>query len=99
MVGLCSKTYIGETESGSFKYSCKGINKRLGAHPMQKYSKVLKTGECESSVNKGFRVKGDDVYSYVEERIGFSYFYCKRLVSDDGVHTSPLNVTLSPWDV
>ena len=37
------------------------------------------------------------MYTYEEKRQGLSYFYCKRKVSADGVHTSPLAITLSPW--
>jgi hypothetical protein len=32
------------------------------------------------------------MYTYLQERAGFSYFYPKRKVWDDGVSTEPLDI-------
>ena len=36
------------------------------------------------------------MFTYTQERRGFSYLYCKRKVLDDGIHTVPLDITLCP---
>ena len=36
------------------------------------------------------------VFTYTQERRGFSYLYCKRKVLDNGIHTIPLDITLCP---
>ena len=37
------------------------------------------------------------MFSYKQERKGFSYFYIKRRVLKDGVHTVPLDIVLCPY--
>ena len=37
------------------------------------------------------------VFTYTQERRGFSYLYCKRKVLEDGIHTQPLDITLCPF--
>ncbi len=95
MVGLCSKTYVvkGDTET---KFSSKGISKRFVENPLDLYKSVLSTENPRSGLNKGFRVRNNTMYSYTQRRCGFSYFYCKRRVLDDGINTVPLDVVLCP---
>ena len=77
-----------------YKYSSKGVSKRHLTAPMTKFRTVLKTRKAQSGVNRGFRVRKNDVFTYIQERRGFSYLYCKRKVLSDGIHTEPLDVTL-----
>ena len=79
-----------------FKFSSKGVSKRHLKAPMTKFRHVLKTHKAESSSNHGFRVRDNTIYTYTQERRGFSYFYCKRKVLDDGINTIPLDITLCP---
>jgi len=41
-------------------------------------------------------VRNNAVFTYTQERRGFSYLYCKRKVLHDGIHTAPLDITLCP---
>lgn len=79
-----------------FKFSSKGVSKRHLTAPMTKFRRVLKTRKAQSGCNRGFRVRNNAVFTYTQERRGFSYLYCKRKVLDDGVHTVPLDITLCP---
>ena len=79
-----------------YKFSSKGVSKRHLKAPMTKFRRVLKTREAQSGSNRGFRVRGNAVFTYRQDRRGFSYLYCKRKVLNDGVHTVPLDLTLCP---
>ena len=79
-----------------YKFSSKGVSKRHLKAPMSKFRRVLKTRRAQSGTNRGFRVRNNAVFTYNQERRGFSYFYCKRKVLDDGIHTAPLDITLCP---
>ena len=96
MIALCSKTYVIE-KNGQYKLSCKGVNKKSISEPKAVMSKVLKDQIKQSSINRGFRAKDNTMFTYTQERVGFNYYYCKRKVEDDGIHTSPLDLTLTPW--
>jgi hypothetical protein len=78
------------------KFSSKGVSKRLVKNPLNIFKKVIRTGKPASGNNKGFRVRNNGIYSYNQTRCGFSYFYCKRRVLDDGIHTVPLDIVLCP---
>ena len=90
-VGLNSKTYYcwGEEKD---KYSCKGISKKNNTIKKDTYLRVLKTQESESGENRGFRVLKNRVLTYAQFRVGFSYFYPKRCVLEDGISTIPLDI-------
>ena len=45
---------------------------------------------------RGFRAHNNGIATYQQERNGFSYFYCKRRVLDDGVCTVPLDLEMCP---
>ncbi len=79
-----------------YKLVSKGVSKRGVKNPVYIYRRVIKTQERQSSVNKGIRLYDNDVYSYAQNKSAFSYFYIKRCVSDCGINTSPLNLTLRP---
>ena len=90
IIALCSKTYFcfGEED----KFSCKGINKRTNAVTKEKYMDVLLSKKSGSGTNRGFRTVDNQVFTYFQERCGFSYFYPKRRVLEDGVSTAPLEI-------
>jgi hypothetical protein len=96
MVALCSKTYIVSNEDGC-KFSCKGINKGgLGKDLIDTYKHVLTSGESKQGDNTGIQQRGIYLFTYNQTRCGFTYFYCKREVLEDGIHTKPLNIVLKP---
>ena len=78
------------------KFSSKGVAKRLVKNPLSIFKGVMRTRKPVSGLNKGFRTRNHRIYTYEQMRCGFSYFYCKRRVLDDGVHTVPLDITLCP---
>ena len=89
-VGLNSKTYYC-WGSAKDKYSCKGISK-INSINKDKYLNILKTKQRDSGVNRGFRMVKNLVLTYSQFRDGFSYFYPKRKVLADGIHTVPLEI-------
>ena len=73
----------------------KGLNKRTiedcGDGSMAKYRKFLDEFINVTSSNRGFRTVHHSGATYEQTRKGLSYFYPKRIVDSDGIHTSPLN--------
>ena len=55
------------------------------------YKDVLFKNKIESGVNRGFMVYKNSMFTYNQERNGFSNYYIKRKVLEDGVSTIPLN--------
>ena len=45
-----------------------------------------------TSNNGGFRTNNHYVATYEQVKKGLSYFYPKRIVETDGIHTLPLNL-------
>ena len=95
MLALCSKTYFADGEQGS-KFSSKGIQKRAVKDAAGIMTKVLETKQSASATNIGFRARDNTMFTYTQERAGFSYFYCKRKLQPDGIHTEPLDLVLTP---
>ena len=93
MLCLCSNMHCCY-DSQSQKNSSKGLNKRSlessGYGPMSKYRKVLEEALNVTSINCGFRVIDHNVGNYEQTKNGLSYFYPKRIVQEDGIHTRPL---------
>ena len=79
-----------------YKFSSKGVSKRHLTAPMTKFRSIWKTRKAQSGFNCSFRVRKNVVFTYTQERRGFSYLYCKRKVLPDGIHTEPLDVNLCP---
>lgn len=78
------------------KFSCKGISKRFVGSPFYTFKQVLKTKQYGKGMNKGFRARNNAIYTYQQERFGFSYFYCKRQVQANDVDTKVLDIELCP---
>ena len=97
MIALCSKTYILKQKDDKYKFSSKGINKNALTSPFDTYKKVLESRLPHSALNQGFRAHNNTICTYEQRRAGISFFYCKREVLADGIHTKPLKITLSPW--
>jgi len=94
---LCSKTYCCyDKQTNKYKFSSKELNKRTledcGDGPMSKYRKVLAEAVNVTSTNRGFRTIQHSVATYEQTKKGLSYFYPKRIVEEDGIHTKPLNL-------
>ena len=93
MIALCSKTYMCyDKETDVVKFSSKGLNKAFLDEPQQKYRRVMDEQTSLTSINRGFRTVKNAVRTYELRKKGISYFYPKRIVHNDGIHTSPLNL-------
>ena len=95
MISLCSKTYFLQCKDHT-KLSCKGLNKINVKDPGDIFFDVLHKQAARSGNNMGFRVVDNAMFTYKQERASFSYFYCKRLVLNDGIRTKPLSIILNP---
>ena len=97
IIGLCSKTYI--VKNGSdYKFSSKGISKKKVKNPILIFENVLKTQKPGVGTNIGFRAKDNTIFTYTQDRCGFSYYYCKRKIADDGIHSEPLDIVITPFN-
>ena len=47
---------------------------------------------------KNLRANGNAIFAYKQSKTGFGYFYCQRQVFDNGINTTPLDITLSQRD-
>lgn len=92
IVALNSKMYYCFGTKEKDKFSCKGINKRHNDVKKDLYLEVLQTKRPHSGENKGFRVKDNQVYTYSQLKTGFTYFYPKRKVLQDGIQTTYLEI-------
>ena len=94
---LCSKTYCCyDITSNKPKFSSKGLNKRVLEQscdgPVEKYRTVLNEKVNITSNNRGLRTNNLSVATYEQVKRGLSYFYRKRIVGTDGIHTQPPNL-------
>ena len=97
MLCLCSKTYCCyDVTSNKLKFSSKGLNKRVleqsGDGPLEKYRRVLNDKVNVTSNNRGFRTNNHFVATYEQVKKSLSYFYPKRIVETNGIHTPPLKL-------
>ena len=95
MLCLCSKTYCCyDKQTNKHKFSSEGLNKRAleecgDGGPMRNYGKILEEAVNVTSTNRGFRTIQHSVATYEQTKKGLSYFYPKRIVEEDGIHTKP----------
>ena len=97
MLCVCSKTYCCyDRKSDKITFSSKELNERVledsGDGPMSKYRRLLDEATNLTSTNRGFRTVNHMVATYEQIKKRFSYFYPKRQVQDDGIHTKPLHL-------
>ena len=97
MLCLCSKTYCCyDNKSGKMKFSSSGLNKRIleksSDGPMEKNREILDETINLTSTNREFTAINRMLATYEQTNKGLSYFYPKRQVQDDGIHTKPLNL-------
>ena len=82
---------------GVEKTALKGRNKKFVSQSLEKCKQVLTCSQPLSSTNKSFRVYNNTIFTFEQEKAGFSNFYCKRELKDD-VYTKPLDLVLSQWE-
>ena len=59
---------------------------------MSKYRKVLQGAVNVTSTNRVFQTIQHSFATYEQTEKGLSYFYPKRIVEEDGIHTKPLHL-------
>ena len=97
MLCLCSKTYCCyDVTSKKRKFGSKGLNKRVleqsGDGPLEKYRRVVNGKVTVTSNNRGFRTNSLSVATCEPFQKILSYFYPKRVVETDVIHSQPLNL-------
>ena len=97
MLCLCSKTYCCyNSVTNKTKFSSKGLSKSVleenSDGPLQKYRRVLDDAVNIASTNRGFRTMNHQIQTYEQTKKGLSFFYPKRIVDGDGIHTTPLMI-------
>ena len=96
MVCLSSKSYFCKGgENVQSKYACKGAVKRQNNLKLDDYANVLETKRAKMCENTGFQPlqipnSQHSMFTVAQHRQALSYIYCKRIVHDDGITTSPL---------
>lgn len=97
IVALNSKMYsIHNVDKDESKFSCKGVSKKNFSHPTEMYKSVLQTKETNSGSNTGFRLIKSSIMTYIQRRASFTYYYIKRLLLPDGIHTTCLDIEPTP---
>ena len=98
MIALTSKCYFadsgGEAEAklggeGVKKFSCKGVSRRQNKMNWERYKNAL-FGSLDKARNIGFRKRDNHIVTYEQSKLGLSAYYDKRIVHEDGIHTSCL---------
>ena len=97
MIALTSKCYFadnGDSEAGTSqesipKFSCKGVSRRQNKMSWERYRNAL-FGALDKVTNIGFRKKENHIVTYEQTKLGLSAYYDKRIVHEDGIHTSCL---------
>ena len=93
MICLNSKVFHIWRDKEVTKTSCKGVQKRRNPLTKETFLNVLENPLYNHLVtNCGFIINRMETETYVQTKRGLSYFYCKRKVHDDGIHTSPLDI-------
>ena len=96
MIALTSKCYFadngasqaGAKHRGSIpKFSCKGVSRRQNKMSWERYKNAL-FGALDKVTNIGFRKKEHHIVTYEQTKLGLSAYYDKRVVHEDGIHTS-----------
>ena len=90
MIALTSKCYFADNGRESIpKFSCKGVSRRQNKMSWERYKNAL-FGALEKVTNIGFRKKENHIVTYEQTKLGLSAYYDKRIVHEDGIHTSCL---------
>ena len=91
MIALTSKCYYADSgrDEGVKKFSCKGVSPKHNEMNWERYRKAL-FGSLDKVTNIGFRKRDNHIVTYEQSKLGLSAYYDKRIVHEDGIHTSCL---------
>ena len=91
MIALNSKVYYA-WDDDAFKKSSKGMQDRNVNLVEKNFKEALFQQRPHFVQNSGFVVDGTTTMTYTQIKRGLSYFYCKRIVQEDGITTTHLNI-------
>ena len=66
--------------------------KNLEINVREHFLSVLDTKKPSTSINRGFIMKENQVFTYSMAKDGLTYLYCKRKVLNDGISTTYLDI-------
>ena len=91
MIALTSKCYFADNgkDEGVKKFSCKGVSRRQNKMNWERYKNAL-FGSLDKARNIGFRKRDNHIVTYEQSKLDLSAYYDKRIVHEDGIHTSCL---------
>ena len=91
MIALTSKCYFADNGDSDtkVKFSCKGVSRRQNKMNWERYKNAL-FGSLDKARNIGFRKRDNHIVTYEQSKLGLSAYYDKRIVHEDGIHTSCL---------
>ena len=97
MLCLCRNTYCCyDVTCTKLKFSSESLNKRVLEQScdgqLEKYQRVLNEKVNVTSHKRGFRTNNHSVATYEQIKKGLSYFYPKRIVESDRIHTQPFKL-------
>ena len=92
MIALTSKCYFADSgkDEGVKKFSCKGVSRRQKQNELGEIQKMHFFGSLDKARNIGFRKRDNHIVTYEQSKLGLSAYYDKRIVHEDGIHTSCL---------
>ena len=90
MIALTSKCYFADNGEETIpKFSYKGVSRRQNKMSWERYKNAL-FGALDKVTNIGFRKKENHIVTYEQTKLGLLAYYDKRVVHEDGIHTSCL---------
>ena len=93
MICLAPKTYICKSRFGEQKLSSKGLSQKQNTLTLDQYKQVLVNQKAITGQNRGFRLdQQKQMCTYIQEKVGLSYLYLKRHVSENGIDTTPTHL-------
>ena len=91
MIALNSKVYYAWADD-YFKRSAKGMQERNVNLVERNFKEALFQQRPHYVQNSGFVMDGTRTLTYTQIKRGLSYLYCKRIVLEDGITTTHLNI-------
>ena len=97
MIALSSKCYYTKdenlkstlAEAPMAKFSCKHISKKQNSMSWERHQEALH-GSLDKAQNTGFRLLGEGIMTYTQEKIGLSAYYDKQIIAPNAIHMLPL---------
>ena len=90
-VCLSAKTHL-FSDGDRKKQVSKGVSLKTNNYSLDDYFTVLSENSTKSALNKGFMQRNHKTFTYSLHKRGLTPFYCKRIVLEDGIHSTALKI-------